>query len=95
MFRQLVAGLSPYRPTFNCRPVSVGFVVYKVALRQVFIPVLVLSPVRFRDSVLIFKLLPNLFCYIMIIYTLLNPDQHEVSEYHIFQKQGKEPVPEM
>jgi hypothetical protein len=34
--RRLVAGLSPRRPGFNPESVHVGFVVDKVALRQVF-----------------------------------------------------------
>jgi hypothetical protein len=29
------------------------------------------------------------FHYMMLIYTRLNPGQHQVSEYHIFQKQRR------
>jgi hypothetical protein len=43
--RRLVAGLSPRRPRFDPGPVHVGFVVDKVALGQVFPPVLRFSPV--------------------------------------------------
>jgi hypothetical protein len=33
--RKLVAGLFPHKPGFNPRPVQEGFVVEKVAMRQV------------------------------------------------------------
>jgi len=41
--RPLVAGLSPWRPSFSPRPVNVRFVVNKVAVRQVLLLVLQLS----------------------------------------------------
>jgi hypothetical protein len=43
--RRLVAGLSPRRPGFDPRSVHMGFVVDKVALGLVFLPVLQFSPV--------------------------------------------------
>jgi hypothetical protein len=43
--RWLVAGLSPRRPGFAPRSINVGFVVDKVALRQVFLRVLRFCPV--------------------------------------------------
>jgi hypothetical protein len=49
---QLVAGLSPRRPGLNPGSVNVGFVVDKVALRQVFHRVLRFSPVNFIPPVL-------------------------------------------
>jgi len=39
----LVAGLSPWRPVFNPRPVGVGFVALKAALRRDFLRVLQFS----------------------------------------------------
>jgi hypothetical protein len=50
--RRLVAGLSPRRPGFNPGPVHVGFMVDKVALGQVFLRVLRLSPVNLFPPVL-------------------------------------------
>jgi hypothetical protein len=44
--RQLVAGLSPWRPGIVLGSVHVGFVVDKVALGQVFSQVLWFSPVN-------------------------------------------------
>jgi hypothetical protein len=44
--RRLVAGLSLQRPVFARRPVHVGFVVDKVAMRQVFLRVFRFSPVN-------------------------------------------------
>ena len=38
--RQLFASLSPWRPGFNPRSVQVGFLVERVTLGQVFVPVL-------------------------------------------------------
>jgi len=43
--RQFVAGLSLWRPVFDSRPVQVGFVVDRVALRQVSVWVLWFPPV--------------------------------------------------
>ena len=43
---QLVAGLLPRRPIFNPRSVSVRFVVIKLAMGQVFLRVLLLSPIN-------------------------------------------------
>jgi hypothetical protein len=43
--RQLVAGLSVRRPGFDPRSVLEGFVVNKVAVGQVFVPVFRISPV--------------------------------------------------
>ena len=42
--RQSVAGFSPRRCDFSSRPVNVGFVVDKVAVGMVFLPVLQISP---------------------------------------------------
>jgi hypothetical protein len=50
--RRLVAGLSPRRHGFDPGSVRVGFVVDKVALGQVFLPVLRFSPVNFIPPVL-------------------------------------------
>jgi hypothetical protein len=47
------AGLSPQRPLFDLRSVHVRFVVDKVALRQVCLPVLVFSPVSIITPVLL------------------------------------------
>jgi hypothetical protein len=44
MFRRLVAGLSPRKPVFAPGSVDIGFVLYKVALGQVFLRVLRFSP---------------------------------------------------
>ena len=41
----LIAGLSPQRAGFNHRLIRMGFVAYEVALGQVYLPVLLLSPV--------------------------------------------------
>jgi len=41
----LIAGLSPQRDGFSHRLVRIGFVVYEVTLGQVYLPVLLLSPV--------------------------------------------------
>jgi len=40
----VVTGLAPEMPRFSSRPVHVGFVVYKMALGQDFLPVLQFSP---------------------------------------------------
>lgn len=45
LFYQTVAGLSPWRPWFDPRSVSVEFVVNKVAVGWVFLPVIIISPV--------------------------------------------------
>jgi hypothetical protein len=50
--RQLVYGFSPRRPGFDRGSVHVGFVVDKVAPRQVFPRVLRFSPVKFIPPVL-------------------------------------------
>jgi hypothetical protein len=42
--RPLDASLSPWRPEFNRRVVYVGFVINKVAIKQVFLQVLRLCP---------------------------------------------------
>jgi hypothetical protein len=44
--RQVVAGLSPQGPEFAPSSVRIGFVVYKVALEQVFLRVSRFSPVN-------------------------------------------------
>jgi hypothetical protein len=53
--RLFVAGLSPWRPVFDPGSVHVGFVVDKVALRQVFPRVLRFTPVSFIPPVLHYK----------------------------------------
>jgi hypothetical protein len=50
--RRLAAGLSPQRPRFDPGSVHVGFVVDKVALGQVFPPVLWFSPSVFIPPVI-------------------------------------------
>jgi len=50
--RRSVAGFSPQGPGFDPRPVHVTFVVDKVALGQLYLPVLRLSPVRIMPLVL-------------------------------------------
>jgi hypothetical protein len=50
--RQLVASLSLQMPTFNPRSDRVGFVVDKVALWQVFLQVLLSSPVNIITPVI-------------------------------------------
>jgi hypothetical protein len=42
---RLVAGLSPSKPGLSARSVRVGYVVDRVALRQVFLRVLRVSPI--------------------------------------------------
>jgi hypothetical protein len=62
--RRLVAGLSPQRPGFDPASVPVGFVVDKVALRQVFLRVLWLSFVNVITPVLHYRekrKKPNIF----------------------------------
>jgi hypothetical protein len=53
--RRLVAGLSPRRLGFDPGSVHVGFMVNKVALGQVFPPVLRFFPVNFIPPVLHYK----------------------------------------
>jgi hypothetical protein len=50
--RQLIAVLSPRRPTFSARPVRVGFVVDKVTSGQVFLVVLQLYSVSIIPPIL-------------------------------------------
>ena len=52
LLRRSVASLSPLRHSFDPEPVYVGFVVDKVAMRQVFLPVLHLPPVNNTPSML-------------------------------------------
>ena len=44
--RRIVAGVSPRRAGFDPKPVNVGFVVDKVAVEQVLLPVFQCFPVR-------------------------------------------------
>jgi hypothetical protein len=53
--RRLVAGLPPRRPGFDAGSVHVGFVVDKVALGQLFLPVLRFSTASFIPPVLHYK----------------------------------------
>jgi hypothetical protein len=57
--RRLVAGLSPLRPRFAPGSIHVGFVVDKVALGQVFLPVLRFSPTNIISPLLHTHLSPR------------------------------------
>jgi hypothetical protein len=64
-FRQLVAGLSLIRASFNLRHVCVEFVVDKVALGHVFLRVIQFSPVRIVPPILHTRSFLCCRCYII------------------------------
>jgi hypothetical protein len=71
--RRLVAGLSPRRPGFEIRSVHVGFVVDRVALRQVFPPSTSVFPCQFHSTgaPLKWKIIKN-FIFIIFLIGLQN-----------------------
>jgi hypothetical protein len=50
LVRQLVTNFLPWRPGFSSRVAHVGLVVDRVALGQVFVQALQLSPANFRSA---------------------------------------------